>query len=160
MKEWRMEKKKRIMDGVRWRKMSGSSGCVYQTGVGPCLTERDVGAVSGDSSHVSGEQEESGWTSFWMGLNDSNELPLPFIWKHLQTWGNQARSAAYLISCSSVRGKWEWMLIIDERCSKGKKTTEIKDCCAVQYKSWCFSTSVSTLSLRCVFIIIFTTLPA
>lgn len=26
----------------------------------PCLTERDVGAVSGDSSHVSGEGEKSG----------------------------------------------------------------------------------------------------
>lgn len=102
VKEWRMEKK-RIMDGVRWRKMSGSSGCVYQTRVGPCLTERDVGAVSGDSSHVSGEQEESGWTSFWMCLDNSNELPVPFIfiWKHLQIWGKQERSAAYLISCSS-----------------------------------------------------------
>lgn len=124
VKEWRMEKK-RGMDGVRWRKMSGSSGCVYQTGVGPCLTERDVGAVSGDSSHVSGEQEESGWTSFWMCLNNSNELALPFIfiWKHLQIWGKQARSAAYLISCS-LMGRWErgeGMLIIDEWCSEEKK---------------------------------------
>lgn len=57
--------KKGAMDGVRWRNMSGSSGCVYQTGVGPCLTERNVGAVSGDSSHVPGEQEKSGWTSRW-----------------------------------------------------------------------------------------------
>lgn len=38
-----------------------------------------MGAVSGDSSHVSGEEEESGWISLWMCLNTSNELPHFFL---------------------------------------------------------------------------------
>lgn len=38
-----------------------------------------MGAVSGDSSHVSGEGEASGWISLWMCLNTSNELPRYFL---------------------------------------------------------------------------------
>lgn len=128
-----------------------------------------MGAVSGDSSHVSGEGEESGWASPWLCLNTSNELPRLFLCPSSSS-GNmfiferkQQISAARLLAHSfqhitDANGELVVLYLIIKRDTVTVKKCSL--CCKKKvqkfllFNSSCFFfSSVSMLDLRCIFIV-------